>query len=378
MSHFVLRPVTYHDAKALYALTKENNIGLTSLPLTMAHCLQKIETSLRTWENPGMYGGAYWFVLEEKPSGRCIGCAMITPKSGQEKPILSFQKETLERHCPALNIHTTFDILHFCRWQHQPTELGGLFLSPHYRQTGVGRLLSLGRLMAIGIYPQRFDTMLIAQMRGVIDKHGQSPFWKAVSHHFCPLSFKDLDRHIRKSKHFLLDLFPHIPIYVHMLPKEIQSILGKTHVETQGAAHLLIQEGFSVTAHIDIGDGGPILQASRDTIRLIREHHRVPVTALLESPPTDGLDCLLAIQTPTGPHITQTKVSPGTENGIGISRILAHDLGIEQGQAAWITPSKSQPFLRRFSEWFTTLAAGQTTSHERVQESPTTPTIPSP
>jgi len=372
MTTFTLRPVTYADAEQLYALTRHATLGLTSLPLTMDHCLEKIETSIRTWSDPHAHGGAYWFALVEHPGDTLIGCAMILPKSGQDKAILSFQRETIARHSQALNIHTHMDILHLCRWQHHPTELGGLFLHPDYRKSGVGRLLSLGRLMAIGMAPKNFDPMVIAQMRGVIDDNGNSPFWENVCQKFCPISFQDLDIHLRKSKQFLIDLLPQIPLYIHMMPPEIQAILGQTHPNTQGAAHMLMQEGFGTTDHIDIGDAGPILSANRDDIRVIRDSRKVSILEIHDQPQTtpenpDAVDCLLSVKTPTGVRITQAPIASFLDHGVGISAEIARSLGVQKGQPIWIAPIKSQVFIRRFSEWFTTLAAGQKTSPSRGQ-----------
>jgi arginine N-succinyltransferase len=371
MTTFTLRPVTYDDAEPLYQLTRHATLGLTSLPLTMDHCIEKIENSIRTWADPNTHAGAYWFALVENHSKRLIGCAMIIPKSGQDKPVLSFQKETLERHSRSLNIHTKLEILHLCRWQHHPTEIGGLFLHPNYRKAGVGRLLSLGRFMVMAMSPSRFDPMVIAQMRGVIDETGHAPFWDAVCKAFCPISYQKLDLHTRSGKQFLLDLLPRIPLYVHMMPPAIQAILGKTHTHTEGAAHMLMDEGFETTEHIDIGDAGPILSANRDDIRMVRDSRKAIVldthTAPTEPTNPTAVDCLLSAHTPTGIRITQAPLNSFLDHGIGISQDIARALGITKGHDIWIAPVKSQVFIRRFSEWFTTLAAGQTIDPSRAQ-----------
>jgi arginine N-succinyltransferase len=225
--------------------------------------------------------------------------------------------------------------------------------------------------MAIAMSPQHFDPMIIAQMRGVIDDNGNAPFWEKVCKTFCPISFQDLDMHLRKSKQFLIDMLPQIPLYVHTMPPEIQSILGQIHANTQGAAHILFQEGFTLTDHIDVGDAGPILSAHRDEIRIIRESRKVGILDIYDTATTpkneDTVDCLLSVQTVNGPQITQSPIAAFLDHGIGISRHIAQNLGIEKGQELWIAPTKPQPFMRRFSEWFTTLAAGQTTPKSPVQ-----------
>ena len=222
--------------------------------------------------------------------------------------------------------------------------------------------------MAMAMAPQHFDSMVIAQMRGVIDDKGSSLFWENVCQKFCPISYQDLDMHLRKSNQFLMDMLPKIPIYTALIPPEVRAILGHIHPKTEGAAHILREEGFTATDHIDVGDAGPILAANRDEIRLLRDSRKVCVVDIDSrtiAKNADAVDCLLSVSTPTGARIIQAPIAGFLDHGIGISHDIAQNLGVSKGQALWIAPVKSQPFMRRFSEWFTTLAAGQTISRSR-------------
>lgn len=367
MSVFFLRPVTHADAEALGRLVQHAVFGLTSLPLTAAQRLKKIESSWRTFLDPNTPNGVYWFVLVAYPENTIVGCAMIMPKVGESTPLVSFHREMVVsqwRH------NTPLELLHLCRWQHHPTELGGLFLDPRYRHSGVGRLLSLGRLLYMGMVPHCFDVTVIAQLRGMISPEGKSPFWDAVGGVSSGLSFSEADRLMRGGKQFLFDRLSPVPVCMHLLPSDAQACVGCVHPDTQGAAQLLRQEGFVDTRHVDIGDGGPIFMADRDQIRVVKDSRHGQVLRIYTDAPEDGVMCLVAAQTEFGIRIVATQISSFVDHGVGLSRSVADALGIQLGQEIWLVPIKSHTFLRRFSEWFTTLAAGQADRPSLVQAMP--------
>lgn len=56
------------------------------------------------------------------------------------------------------------------------SELCTLFLDPDYRYGENGKLLSKVRLLLIAAFRKRFMQLLIAEMRGLSDEKGCSPF----------------------------------------------------------------------------------------------------------------------------------------------------------------------------------------------------------
>jgi arginine N-succinyltransferase len=54
---------------------------------------------------------------------------------------------------------------------------------------------------------------------------------------------------------------------VPLLPGDAQAAMGQIHAEGEQAFNLLTEEGFEADDYIDIFDGGPILQAHKNSLR---------------------------------------------------------------------------------------------------------------
>jgi arginine N-succinyltransferase len=113
--------------------------------------------------------------------------------------------------------------------------------------------------------------MLIAQMRGVIDEHGHSPFYEAVTRPFFDVDFCELQDLLAMNRRFIFELLPHRPIYLSLLPKEAQAVVSQTHPKTAPALRLLEREGFKISRDLDLFDAGPKVECRRDEIRTV-EH----------------------------------------------------------------------------------------------------------
>ena len=60
---------------------------------------------------------------------------------------------------------------------------------------------------------------------------------------------------------------PKYPIYVSLLSKQAQAVIGKVHEKTKPALQLLEQEGFICRGYVDIFDAGPTVEANLKHIR---------------------------------------------------------------------------------------------------------------
>lgn len=66
-------------------------------------------------------------------------------------------------------------------------------------------------------YPERFAPTVIADMRGVSDKKGNSPFWDNIAY-FFKMHFAEADRlTLATDKQFIADLMPRQFIYVRLV-----------------------------------------------------------------------------------------------------------------------------------------------------------------
>jgi arginine N-succinyltransferase len=152
--------------------------------------------------------------------------------------------------------------------------VGGLFLHPEMRASGLGGLLARSRYLFMKLHRPRFGDRTLAELRGVIDEAGHAPFWDALAGKFFGMSFPEADEFngIHGTK-FIADLMPRSPIYVALLTDEARAVIGQPHPSGRAALRMLEHEGFSYDRYVDIFDGGPTVTARTDNIRTVRESH---------------------------------------------------------------------------------------------------------
>ena len=288
---YLLRPITRHDLEQLYELSAQTMTGLTTLPHDRAILEKKIKQSVRSFESmPDKPSGeVYLFVLEDMVRKRIVGTSAIYSKVGGFEPSYTYKIQTITTASKPLNVKKEIQYLQLLADHNGPSEIGTLFLDPQYRNTGLGRFLSLVRFLFMAQYRPCFEDEVMVEMRGVIDEKDFSPFWEALGKHFFDVEFKKADLMVTKDKRFIADLMPKHPIYIPILPKEAQAVIGQTQESTKPALRLLEQEGFVYKDEIDIFEAGPVLRARLDQIRSVKESQEAVFTKVLEndSPKSD-------------------------------------------------------------------------------------------
>lgn len=159
------------------------------------------------------------------------------------------------------------------------SELCTLFLDPDYRNGKNGYLLSKSRFLFMAAFRDRFMQKVVAEMRGVIDEAGHSPFWESVGSRFFSMSFSEADYLCGTGqKSFIAELMPKHPLYLDYLSEEAKGVIGQTHPQTAPARAVLEAEGFRYMNYIDIFDGGPTLECDIDRVRAIRKSRLLKVS----------------------------------------------------------------------------------------------------
>ncbi len=269
----VVRPVKMSDLDALHKLAHLTGYGLTTLSRDVELLRQRVqESEMAFGERPVRpRGESYLFVLEDVETGKVVGTSGIASKVGGFEPFYCYRVETVVHQSPELGIRREIKTLHLVTEHNGPCEIGSLFLHPDFRVHGNGRLLSLSRFLYMAQNPERFDPVVIAEMRGVIDENGRSPFWEAIGKHFFDLDFSKADALSLVNKKFIADLMPRHPIYVPILPAEAQAVIGEVHTQTKPALELLKSEGFKWSGMVDIFEAGPVMRVKLDEIRSVKE-----------------------------------------------------------------------------------------------------------
>ena len=282
----VVRPVAPSDLDALVELASLAGVGLTTLPKDRTLLAKRISDSVESFhhlaDRPG--GESYLFVMEDLDltPPRVVGACGIVSKVGGFQPFYAYHIETSLFESKLINVRKEVPILKLVEEHDGPCEIGSLFLHPDWRKDRNGKMLQLVRFLFIAEHPAAFESTVISEIRGVLDERGHSPFWDALGRHFFGIDFAEADRLSIVNKKFIADLMPDHPIYIPLLPAEAQAVIGKPHKEAERAVKNLIGEGFRFSGMVDIFDAGPVMIASRDEIRTVRQSRRVKVSAIVD------------------------------------------------------------------------------------------------
>jgi arginine N-succinyltransferase len=285
----VIRPITQQDAEAFIQIAFEAGIGMTSMPKNRDVLLERVANSGSSFKKQLKQPGdeSYLFVLEDINTGAIGGTSGIVAKTGLKNPLYFYRIETIQQDGPIYPRAIDIPLMKVVHYYNAPSEICSLYLSPQFRQEGLGRLLSLARFLFIAEFPERFDQTIFAEMRGYIEKDLSSPFWEGIGRHFIDIDFTSL-MHMRDEETLdVSQILPAYPIYLSLLPKSVQEGIGKIHPATRPALNMLIQEGFYHTEDIDVFDGGPKIEAEIKDIRTIKSS-KVDAVVEISSRPIEG------------------------------------------------------------------------------------------
>ena len=269
----IVRAARLADLDQMLELSNQTGTGMTTMPTDLVTWEKKLAKSVKDFakkvENP--HGEIYFLVMEDSDTQEVVGSCAVYAGVGLDRPFYSYKLSTLTTSSQKLNMTIYTRVLHLVNDYTGGTELGSLFLKPEYRKNGNGRFLSRSRLMLIANYPQRFGEQIFAELRGWLDDNGESPFWDHLGRKFFGMSYEKADfTSAVDGSQFISDLMPKYPVYLDLLPKAAQDVVGKPHKDAVPALKILENEGFQYTGYVDIFDAGPCIQAHRDQINSIK------------------------------------------------------------------------------------------------------------
>jgi arginine N-succinyltransferase len=270
----LVRPVRKNDHGELLKLATLAGIGMTSLPPDADVLEAKIARAVNSFAGAPEYpkGEQFLFVLEDVTAKKIVGTTGIVAHVGLRHPFYSYKLSTIVQASNNLGIYSLQRVLHMVNDYTNTTEIGSLFLAPDYRRDGIGGFLSRCRFLMLAQFPEVFADRVIAEIRGAQDAQGESAFYKNLAGHFFQMPFQKADFiHATQGGQFISDLMPKYPIYVELLAKEAQEVIGKPLEASKPAMHLLEKEGFIYQGYIDLFDAGPTMQIQRNNIETVKK-----------------------------------------------------------------------------------------------------------
>lgn len=268
---FVVRPVAMSDMPALVTLAKSATRGVHALPGTRQAIEQAVERSIASFASPvGAPGDeAYLFVLEPADGNAIAGTATISAHARTSDTFFAFRNDVIQQVSRDLDISHSVHALTLCSYLTGHSRLSGFFMRDWRRAGAEAVLLSRARLLFAAIAPHRFGERFFASLAGIIDGNGCSPFWEALGRKFFQMDFLEAERLIdgARNRTLIVELMPHYPVYVPLLPAVARVALGQAHAEAELPFQILSGDGFESGDFIDIFDGGPILHAHKHALR---------------------------------------------------------------------------------------------------------------
>lgn len=291
----VIRPIKTSDYDALHTCAVESGHGFTSLPVNEELLTNRITHSEYSFAKPDVTepgDEGYLMVGFDSATGEVAGTTGIEASIGWDVPFYSYHISKVVHSSPELKVNNVVKLLTFGNNYTGCSEICTLFLRPDFRQGLNGRLMSKCRFLMMAEHPHRFSKTVFAEMRGVSDADGNSPFWQWLQDHFFSIEFTLADYLTGiGNKGFIADLMPKLPIYINLLSEEAQAVIGQVHENTRPALKLLENEGFTCRDYVDIFDGGPSVECDARNIESVRNSFRAKVKVSEHASSQDYLMC---------------------------------------------------------------------------------------
>jgi arginine N-succinyltransferase len=268
---FVVRPVELSDISGLETLAAVTMPGVHTLPKTREKIAASVERSIASFSAQVDIPSeeSYLMVLEQAATGDIVGTAAIFASAGSNGTYFSFRNDVIQQVSRDLNISHSVHALTLCSELTGYSQLSGFYVRNRASAGLEAALLSRARLLFAVLAPHRFGDRFFVPLAGITNAEGQSPFWDALGRKFFKMDFLDAERVIggARNRTLIVELMPHYPVYVPLLPGAAQAAMGQVHTDGELAFNLLTEEGFEADDYIDIFDGGPILQAHKNALR---------------------------------------------------------------------------------------------------------------
>lgn len=331
---FIVRAAQASDLQHLYEMAKLTGGGFTNLPADKKSLMSKLQRSSEAFarDEDTLADELFVLALEKAETGEIRGTCQLLTLIGQKWPFYSYRLSTLTQHSAELRQTFRAEILSLVTDMEGSSEVGGLFLHPNERAGGLGMLLARSRYLFIAMHRARFTDRVLAELRGVIDDAGDSPFWDSIAGRFFDMSFDEADTfNALHGNQFIADLMPKHPIYVAMLSDAARHVIGRPNISGRAAMRMLENEGFAYEKYVDIFDGGPTMLARTDQIHTIAHARSAVICAIAD---IEGTLSLVASGRLAEFRCGYAQIIEGPD-GVSLNKEAAKALNLSVGDTVW-------------------------------------------
>lgn len=174
---------------------------------------------------------------------------------------------------------------------------------------------------------------VFAELPGMRDAHGHSPFWQGMGQHCLPMSPALAERRFGPAwVRGLAPLLPRQPVMVALLSDAAQQALSRPAEDARPWADALAAHGLHAGQHVTVFDGGPVHEGHLDA-PAARGGRWLSTAVVDEAPPSR---CWLAQEGDSGLRLAAARV-----DGEQVQMRLADlaQLGASAGTRLWAAPA---------------------------------------
>lgn len=279
---WLVRPVAPEDADGLKRIAADALPSVSTIPRTHAAIARAIERSVTSFaETVDVPGDEYYMLVLEDGDGRLCGLAAVAATAGADGTFFAFRNDVIHQVSRDLGVSNSIHALTLCSDLTGYSQLLSFYVADPARSRYTAELLSRARLLLAVTAPERFSERFTVSLAGMTDAQRCSHFWDALGRQFFGMDYLAAEKAVEgaRNRTLIVELMPHYPVYVPLLPGEAQAVMGQLHPEAVLPFEILTREGFEADQYIDIFDGGPILQARRTGLRTVFGSAQLKVAA---------------------------------------------------------------------------------------------------
>lgn len=203
--------------------------------------------------------------------GEPRACLRLRRRVGMDQPRHWFHHGCVVHAAPQLQLYQRQDTLLLGNNLTGACELADLTCDAaeldHTEQAAVLGLLVRAALLLIAARRDEFPPMLIAELAGPRDAHGQSPFWLGLGRHFYAGDPQAaLQAWGPGWLAHLAPLLPRQPVYCAFLPEAARLAVGRVDAAAEAAHQALCGAGLTPGRHVRVHDAGPVHEAPIDLL----------------------------------------------------------------------------------------------------------------
>jgi arginine N-succinyltransferase len=269
---FVTRLAQPRDLDALAALSEHADPRVYTLPRGHDAVRQAIERSLESVTRAvDVPADEHYLLVLEAEGGDLLGTAALRSTAGSQGTFFCFRNDVIHHASHDLKVSSNVHVLALSSDLTGHSQLLSFFVDETRVPRAAAAQLSRGRLALVAAERPRFAQRFFASLAGWCDEALASPFWDALGRRFFGMDFIEAERAVSgaRNRTMIVELMPHYPVYVPLLPAAAQAAIGQLHEQATLPYEILAAEGFEADSYVDLFDGGPILEAHASRLRTL-------------------------------------------------------------------------------------------------------------